>query len=454
MPQYGTMTMRRSKQQQKTRLVFQSCRLINLAIGAIIVMMYFCLLFAAFNSIDMLEQQQQQKRVAHVVESSRDLIEKKRRLRAVQDSFDEINNIINNNEHSISAPPFNHRFILFRKLKMGQGAGNIMNGLLAAHLLGQEFNRTVCVESGYKEFHDAFEAIDPFAVKYCSDILDAKTDDEGDASKKESRSRLELVNFALKSAVVNECSLQEQLASPTIKVIEYRGNTYPRWPHVKETNFFFRHYRARQALLDMLPYDYRHQPPPSTVVHLRAPDVHGNDRRQGLDEDSLLALGEELPRGNATFLVTNNVAWFRRFEENYGWSHSNWSSVVHSYFNFSWEEAGVVTDLPATPTDQNLQLWADWYVLLRAKKVYHTNSDFSNSAVHWMSIDAFVIEGFDTTSQRLMLQREAWLLSGETPALCNRTTDILQEDEYSRARLLRGCDPERFNHDNYDYHLK
>jgi hypothetical protein len=425
--------------------------------GAFLVMMYLCMI-ALFKSIDMLDQQQVERLplfsssgVDQVFESSREvLLEKKRRLRVVPDTLNE-NEIKNTNKagYADDMSPFNHRFILFRKLQMGQGAGNIMNGLLAAHLLGQEFNRTVCVESGYTEFHAAFEAIDPYAVIYCPDILTQRDEDVERAQWQ--TSRVELVNFA-SEVIVNECSLQDRLANSTIKVIEYQGNTYPRWPHVKDSNFFFRHYRARQALLDILPYDYRHQSPPSTVVHLRAPDVYGNDHRQGLDEDSLLALGAELPRGNATFLVTNNVKWFKHFEENYGWSHSNWSSVVHSSFNISWE-AGVVTYLPP-PTDQNLQLWADWYILLRAKKVYHTNSDFSNSAVHWMSIDAFVIEGFNTTSRRLMVQREAWLLSGEMPALSNRTTEVQQGDESSRGRLLRGCDPERYNYENYNYQVK
>jgi hypothetical protein len=411
MIKYGTMAMWRSKKQGKSTMLFR--RYISLAIYAFLVMTYNLWM------IDMLEQQEERLLLSSngVDQSSRrDLLEK-RRLRAVEEyTLD-----ANNNKIDADMSSFNHRFILFRKLQ-GQGAGNILNGLLAAHLLGQEFNRTVCVESKYTEFHAAFEAIDPYAMKYCPAFL-AENEDIVNATEQHStRSRLELVNYA--PGVPNECSLQERLASPTIKVIEYEGNTYPRWPHVTDSDFFFRHYRARQALLDVLPYDYRHQSPPSTVVHLRAPDGGGGDHRQGLDEDSLEALGEAVPRGNATFLVTNNVDWFKRFEANYGWSHANWSSVAHSAFQNSWE------------------LWADWYMLLRAKKVYHTNSDFSNSAVHWMNIDAFVIDGFDTTSRRLILQRESWLRDGETPALSTRTTEVQQEDrEPSKGRLLRGCDP-------------
>jgi hypothetical protein len=432
----------------KRRSIFRNYRLINLAIGAylVMVMMYFSV--ASFYSMETLEKQRLPlfvSGVETVVESSRMLLDEKRNL---QDSGG-INNYLKSPpatddkdmlDEKIdidTSSALNHRFILFRKLERGQGAGNIMNGLLAAHLLGQEFNRTVCVEDGYTGFHVAFEAIDPFAMKYCPNIMAAlMLNNEGQQSSR----LLELVNFD--DNVVDECSLQGQLASPTIQVIEYIGNTYPRWPRIRESNFFFRHYRARPALLDILPYDDRGEQPPSAVVHLRAPDPNEDNRRNGLDEDSLVALGAELPR-NATFLVTNNVDWYTRFEQDFGWSHSNWTSVIHSRGHFAWQD-GVGTYLPA-PIDQIMQLWADWYILLRAKKVYHTHSDFSSSAVHWMSIhDSFVIEGYNTTSQRLILKREAWLLNdGESPALCTRTTDPEVDSSTNRGMQLRGCAPER-----------
>jgi hypothetical protein len=208
-------------------------RLINLAIGALFVVQ-FCVI--SFKSIDMLEKQRQHlvSGPEMIFKASREFLEKQRlndgsknptpgsnedKLESTNDAVEEVSSL-------------NHRYILFRKLRDGQGAGNIMNGLLAAHLLGQEFNRTVCVEEEYTQFHAAFEAIDPLAIKYCPDITQ-----NGNINPEQRASRLELVNFYLYP--VDECSLQDQLASLT-RVIEYEGNTYPRWPRV-DANFFFRH---------------------------------------------------------------------------------------------------------------------------------------------------------------------------------------------------------------------
>ena len=46
------------------------------------------------------------------------------------------------------------RFLVFRHVFTGQGAGNVVSGLLATHLLGSEFNRTVCLD--YPSFQKAF----------------------------------------------------------------------------------------------------------------------------------------------------------------------------------------------------------------------------------------------------------------------------------------------------------
>lgn len=62
-------------------------------------------------------------------------------------------------------------FIIFENIAMGQGTGNVISGLLAAHLLGLEFDRLVCVRSKYTMFHETFESIDPRVAKYCPDVL-------------------------------------------------------------------------------------------------------------------------------------------------------------------------------------------------------------------------------------------------------------------------------------------
>ena len=60
-----------------------------------------------------------------------------------------------------------------------------------------------------------------------------------------------------------------------------------------------------------------------------------------------------------------------------------------------------------------------------AKKVYHTHSDFSVSAIHWMDLDSKSILGYDPRTQSLGLIDESWRVSwkeeGITPPLRDRT---------------------------------
>jgi hypothetical protein len=140
-----------------------------------------------------------------------------------------------------------YRFIIFQRVLSGQGAGNMMNGLLAAHLLGREFNRTVCVEQGYEQFHTAFESIHPHVLRHCPTLVE----------NVHLKNHLQVLTF-LGGDKVDECHLQERLAS-SAKVVTFLGNSYPRWPRVQEKKFFFQHYRARPELLDILApdsYDY------------------------------------------------------------------------------------------------------------------------------------------------------------------------------------------------------
>ena len=44
-----------------------------------------------------------------------------------------------------------------------------------------------------------------------------------------------------------------------------------------------------------------------------------------------------------------------------------------------------------------LELWGDWYTIIRAKEVYHTASDFSQSAVHWTGTESRIIMGSSST---------------------------------------------------------
>jgi hypothetical protein len=311
-----------------------------------------------------------------------------------------------------------NRFLVFGNMGMGQGHGNVISGLLAAHLLGLEFNRIVCVSRSYDGFYDAFEPIDKDALQYCPEILQEANDGQGRT--------LDIIQIVDFMSPPNECWLREKMMS-NANILYLMGNTYPRWPTVPN-NFFFQYYAAHKRLLDALPYDKN----PETVVHLRSPDNEKDDTREGLDEESFQALGDLLP--GDTYLVTNRVEWYKRFREEFGWSHSPWDEpITHSALDLAWGKSGKVAakegarqtskgDAHLTGArKQNLRMMADWYTILKASKVYHTRSAFSQSAIHWMNIDSKRING--TESGRLSFVDEDWRASGETTRLADRTKD-------------------------------
>jgi hypothetical protein len=317
---------------------------------------------------------------------------------------------IRNEQLAPQEPSVGDKYIIFIPIPGGQGTGNIIAGLLAAHLLAFEFNRTVCVSPLYKTFLDAFESASPVAVEKCPKLL------AGNLPRKTDKNSLRLVNF---ERAPNECVLKDTLASD-IPVLYLVSNTYPRWSEIPD-NYFFTHYRAKPELLKALPY----KESPATVVHLREPDGK-QDARKGLDNDSLEALGKMLPRN--TYLVTNRVEWYDKFEKEYGWSHPEWNEVIHSASRIRWGVRGAETSksLIAHVVDretQNLQMWCDWYTILTAKFVYHTHSDFSISAIHWQNLDSRTIMGLNTTTGELYLEEESWRITGETARLVDRTVD-------------------------------
>ena len=321
---------------------------------------------------------------------------------------------------SLSIQPRNDHFLIFSEMPLGQGAGNQMQGLLAAHLLGLDFGRTVCID-GFQDFLDAFHMVNDSTKELCDKII------QEEYSKNNESPTITLINFMAKP---DECDLYDRLASEE-RVVRYIGNTYPGgWRSVPE-KFFFRFYRPSSHLLDTLPFAI--DDPPSTVVHLRAPD-NSRDIRQGLDEGTLNALGEVLPSN--TYLVTNQIAYHSIFDKEYGWRTPNWKDpIAHSALSISWEEGESVdgsnnrsnafTDkkfgstLPnetssTTKKEGNLRLWADWLSCLLADKLYHTHSDFSASAAHWNSAlaeQSKKIAGLDEHTRSLLLQQEDFLPS-------------------------------------------
>jgi hypothetical protein len=63
-----------------------------------------------------------------------------------------IQKTITNQQLTPHDPSIEGKFIVFIPIAGGQGTGNIIAGLLAAHLLALEFNRIVCVSPLYKAF--------------------------------------------------------------------------------------------------------------------------------------------------------------------------------------------------------------------------------------------------------------------------------------------------------------
>lgn len=342
----------------------------------------------------------------------------------------------------------NLKFIIFHRIQDAQGAGNQMHGLLAAHLLADEFGRVVCVSDHYKNFHLAFESIIPEAIEHCSDILLRHSQQPPDTNRDQT---IELLNY--RHGPANECALKEMLSSSK-RVLHITANTYPRWPRVPKRLNFFTFYKAKSILINVLPYP--HSEPPPIVVHLRKADKEGSDFRKGTNEEDLRSLGNLLPvdaSQRSPFLVTNNVEWFNFFEQNHGWSHPLWTVVMHSEFGYQWQErkpddleslsgdklarhkkyASIRKEV-GVDTFETLQLWADFYTLLRAEKVYHTYSDFSLAAVHWMGMFSRTYDGLDKRSGKMLLLEENWVTDGETPRLVDRASDELMECD-ARVRI-------------------
>jgi hypothetical protein len=98
--------------------------------------------------------------------------------------------------------------------------------------------------------------------------------------------------------------------------------------------------------------------------------------------------------------------------------------VTHSELLVEWGHRNSTRTKVAEDegTTQSLQKWSDWYTILHAQTLYHTHSDFSISALHWMNNpNTKVIEGYDKAKKELILEEESWRQTGETARLIDRT---------------------------------
>ena len=330
-------------------------------------------------------------------------------------------------------PPLNtddssRRFLVFHGKHRGQGSGNIMQGLLSAHLFGLEFNRTVCVL--WPAFFTAFEYSQPQHKDLCQ------------GAESWHATPILMWNFA--KAPVDECHVHDILSDPKINVVSYSGNAYPGWRSDIPSGLFYQYFQPKTTLLSFLPYSKDNAP--KVVVHLRAPDGKADSER-GLDEESLSYLGEML-RGNGTYLVTNRPDWYRRFHECCGWSYdTTWvdKPIDHGAMSISWQPDGtrVLKKYKDSKmlVNQQLKMWSDWYTMLNAEKVYHSPSDFSRSAIHWNSdCMGYGLSGMRTVNKtiRELLLRPSYDSTKYIPPLVERQEpDSLRDDD--DCVFLRFC---------------
>ena len=349
----------------------------------------------------------------------------------------------------------NKAFLIFRfPNHSGQGTGNILSGALAAQLLAEEFNRTLC-HAGQEPTNDpksiawsivptnvrssfrrAFEWRDRRHEETCNQILQSNL----------RRKTIVQRNYDATSEQ-SECDMRDLLSNhKDFPIVYYEGNTYPRWP-IKDISmprdYFHETFQPTQALWDILPWG--ESEPPPIVVHLREGDDR-SDQRGGLDNQTLSLLAKEnlwkddnSKPNSPVFLVTNNVEWYSKFPS---WSHPNWSLVRHSALKrISWGTHA--NNNFHNDTQGQLQMWADWYTLLNAKKIYHTFSDFSLSAARWneniqswtilgASDDKATTEENKNTDSRLLLRKDfdvpnnvSPLSSHGVPRLVDRITKEL-----------------------------
>jgi hypothetical protein len=118
----------------------------------------------------------------------------------------------------LSKPPPS-KFLIFDSDLPGQGMGNVVSGLLSAHLLALEFDRLVCTT--YPMLFEAFELAHPWAIERCPKALNEMRFGVGVNHLK----HISMITF---DTPPDECHLKRVLSSDETFVIMF-GNTYPRY---------------------------------------------------------------------------------------------------------------------------------------------------------------------------------------------------------------------------------
>ena len=228
------------------------------------------------------------------------------------------------------------KYVLYTGGERGQGLGNIMNGLIVAHMLGRMYERTVCVI--WPSFNRYFQEKDP----YCDSVRVLPTHNMPKALS---------WNFG------NTMDPQKnrEIFKSDNKYILFDGNEWiePNWPKIPK-NVWSSSYIIKEPTL--IPHKF------PCVAHLRNPDPSGDNRKR-MTADIVTKLTKLFPKCH---LITNNVNLFNVVKK-LGWSHPSWNEVTHS---------------ASGPNEhQDFIMWSDWLTILNADFVIHTPSGFSESAL-------------------------------------------------------------------------
>ena len=276
-----------------------------------------------------------------------------------------------------------NKFLVFENKGIGQGIGNIMNGLISCLLIAQKYNRIVCVSS-WDAFNNAFQSVH---TDECTEILKTTSIYHRDV--------VQCWNFGAgcEKSCWHSAGRCELVLGSATRIVWFDGNEYPEAIFPALSNgFFLALYTPTTALKQILVWE--NQTPPKTVVHLREGD-DASDVRGGLDATTLIALYKHLP--SDTFIITNSL----RIHKHY--NNTTWASYEH---DTRQRHTAISNDISTS-----MLAWRDWYTVLMAESVYHTQSAFSESALRCSGSKSKRITGRFDPGGNMVMEDETWHLN-------------------------------------------
>jgi hypothetical protein len=254
----------------------------------------------------------------------------------------------------------------------GQGAGNSINGLWVAHVFAARYGRRVCVH--WTDFNAAFRR---------------KKEDES-CKLPASMAEVHSWNFGESSTYAQ---MNETIGGDKMDVL-FNGNDWPerQWPVKEMDSFLTKHYKPSEELAKILPEGCRKDLEADTcgydkVLHLRMGDEY-KDRR------GIFSCPNAYDILNKAFQMKEYVVLTDKKEVTRGLGLQQHVPAFHS---------------------EGLDTWADWVKVLTARKrVFHTPSSFSESALRVNprkdSLEAGrIMDKCDKSGVRVLLNTETWI---------------------------------------------